>query len=50
MPSLVPIEEVRSQVQTGLNDAQLQRIVEREEQEIVRRFGAHYVDASTSVS
>lgn len=34
----------------GLSDANLQAVIDREEAEIIRRFGAHYVDGSTTVS
>lgn len=49
--SLVTIAQVNALgAGGGLADADLQVLIDREEAEIVRRFGAHYVDGSTTVS
>ena len=40
--SLVTIADVRALVQTSLSNENLQSIIDREEFEIVERFGAHY--------
>jgi hypothetical protein len=48
--SLLTPEEVKVRIHTSLTDAQLQTVIDREDAEIVRRFGAHYVDGTTSVS
>lgn len=34
----------------GLSDATLQNLIDREEAEIIRRFGAHYVNSSTTIT
>ena len=47
--SLLTVAEARALLKTGLNDADLQRIIDREEAWVVRNFGAHYVDANTTV-
>lgn len=47
--SLVTTTQVRAVIQTTLSDEQLQSLIEREEAEIITRFGEHYVDASTTV-
>lgn len=48
--SLVSIAEARALVATGLTDDKLQAVIDREEQDVVEHFGAHYVDATTTVS
>jgi len=48
--SLLTADELRALVQTGLDDADLQRIIDREEAEVIAQYGAHYTDASTPVS
>ncbi len=47
--SLLSVTEARELLKTGLNDAGLQRVIDREEAWIVRNFGAHYVDTNTTV-
>jgi hypothetical protein len=46
--SLVSVVEARDLIQTGLSDSRLQTIIDREEAEIIRRFGSHY-DGATSI-
>ena len=48
MSSLLSVAEARALVRSPLTDALLQAVIDREEAEIVRRFGAHYVDATTA--
>jgi hypothetical protein len=43
--SIVTTAEVRALVGSSLTDAQLQEIIDREEAELVSRFGANYDDA-----
>lgn len=50
MAPLLDVSELRPLVQTGLDDAALRQIIDREETEIIRRGGAHYVDASTPIT
>lgn len=50
MPNLVSAATVRALVASSLTDAQLDAIIEREEAEIISRYGAHYVDALTPIS
>lgn len=45
MSSLVTVASVRAQIQTGLNDTDLQDVIDCEEAEVIRRFGAHYSTA-----
>lgn len=40
--SLLTIDELRAQVSTDLDDTQLQTVIDREETEVIRRYGAHY--------
>lgn len=40
--SLLTAAELRLQVQSGLSNADVQTIIDREEAEIIRRYGAHY--------
>jgi hypothetical protein len=40
--SLLTVAELRDLVQTGLSDTQVQRLIDREEAEVVARYGAHY--------
>ncbi len=47
MASLVSVEEVRALVQTGLTDAQLQAVIDREEAELIRMIGPHYANGLT---
>lgn len=42
MTSLLSPDDARIVVTTALSDADLQTIIDREEAEVVRRFGAHY--------
>lgn len=46
MTQLVTTAQLRTQVQTALTDDQLNALIQREEAEIVRRYGAHYVDVA----
>jgi hypothetical protein len=39
--SLLTVDELRAQVQTGVDDVELQTIIDREEAEIISRYGAH---------
>ena len=48
--SLITPADVRVLVQTNKTDSQLAAIIAREEAEVIARFGAHYVDASTTVT
>ena len=48
--SLLSVAELRAQVNTSLTDAQLQAVINREEAELIRHYGAHYVDAETTVT
>ncbi|MCC6192266.1 MAG: hypothetical protein IT318_24810 [Anaerolineales bacterium] len=50
MAALVTIADVRALVQTALTDPQLQAVIDREDDALVRRLGAHYVDGATTVS
>jgi hypothetical protein len=47
--SLLSVDELRAQVQTGVNDVELQTIIDREEAEIVARYGAH-ADGSSAIA
>jgi hypothetical protein len=47
--TLLTIERLRALVRTSLSDVDLQEIIDREDAELVRRYGAHYVDAVTPV-
>ncbi len=42
MTSLLTIAEVRALISTGLSDADLQDVIDREEAWMIRAFGAHY--------
>ncbi len=48
--SLLSVAELRAQIQSSLTDAQLQSVIDREEAEVTRLYGAHYVDGATTVS
>jgi len=48
--SLLTVAELKAQVRTSLADADLQRVIDREEAEVVRFYGPHYVDAPTGVT
>lgn len=48
--SLVTPNEVRALIQTDKADAELQAVIDREEAEVVRLCGPHYVDALTTVT
>lgn len=50
MTTLLTVATLRAQVQTGLDDTQLATLIEREEAEVIARYGAHYVDGSTPIS
>lgn len=47
MTSLVSVDEARALVQTGLTDAQLQAVIDREEAWVIRALGPHYAAALT---
>lgn len=47
MTSLVAVEEARALVQTGLTDAQLQDVIEREEAALIRMIGPHHAAGLT---
>ena len=47
--SLLTVDVARALLHTALDDVQLQTVIDREEQEIVERYGAHYVDVSTTI-
>lgn len=47
--SLVEIADVRALIKTGESNTNLQALIDRIEDDIVRRFGAHYVGGSTTV-
>ncbi len=50
MPSLVTPQEVQALVQSSLSTNQIQEVIDREETELIRRFGAHTnIDATTLV-
>lgn len=46
--SLLTVDELRAQVQTGVDDVELQTIIDREEAEIIARYGAH-ADGSSAI-
>lgn len=46
--SLLTVDELRAQVQTGVDDVELQTIIDREEGEIIARYGAH-ADGSSAI-
>jgi len=48
--SLLAVDELRAQVKTDLDDTQLQAVIDREEVEVIRRYGAHYVDSATAIT
>ncbi len=48
--SLLSVAELKAQVRTSLSDADLQQVINREEADVIRLYGGHYVDASTTVS
>lgn len=48
--SLLTVAELKAQVRTSLTDAQLQPVINREEAEVIRLYGAHYVDGLTTVT
>ncbi len=48
--SLLTLAEARALVKTSLTDPELQAVIGREEDEIIRLYGAHYVDGTTTVS
>lgn len=47
--SLLTVAEARVLVKTGLSDPDLQAIINREEALVTDLYGAHYVDANTTV-
>ena len=47
--SLLTVAEARALVKTGLSDPDLQSVINREEALMTQTFGAHYVDANTTV-
>jgi hypothetical protein len=50
MASLVSPEEVRVLVHTGLSTPELQAIIDREEAEVIRLVGPHYIDQAQTIS
>jgi hypothetical protein len=48
--TLLDVATLRAQVQTGLDDTQLAALIEREEAEVIARYGAHYTDGMTAIS
>lgn len=50
MTSLVTIAEARAILKSFLSDTALQAVIDREEAEVIRLFGAHYVDAATEIT
>ncbi len=48
--SLLSPAEVKELVRTSASDTVLQHVIDREEREVVRLFGAHYVDSETTIS
>ncbi len=48
--SLVTPAEVKELIRTSASDTVLQHVIDREEREVIRLFGAHYVDGSTTVA
>lgn len=48
--SLLTVTQLKAQIRSSLSDAQLQSVIDREEAEVIRLYGAHYVDGSTTVS
>jgi hypothetical protein len=48
--SLLTVAELKAQVRSSLSDAQLQSVIDREEAEVIRLYGAHYVGISTTVT
>jgi hypothetical protein len=49
MGTLLDVDDIRGLVDTSADDATIDAVLDREEAELVRRFGAHYVDADTPV-
>src|SRR3990172_3240789 len=50
MASLVTPADVKVLVKTALTDPERQAIVDQEEAEVIRHFGAHYVDAAQEIT
>lgn len=50
MANLVSAAEVQVLVGTSVSSANLDTIIEREEQAIIDMYGAHYVDVNTAIS
>lgn len=48
--SLLTVAELRDLVNTGLVDAKLQVIIDREEAEVIAQYGAHYVNGATTIA
>jgi hypothetical protein len=48
--TLLTVATLRAQVQTGMDDTQLAALIEREEAEVIARYGAHYVDGVTPIT
>ena len=48
--SLLTVAELKAQIRTSLTDAQIQSVIDREEAEVIKLYGAHYVGISTTVS
>lgn len=49
MSSLVTVAEVKALISTSKTDTEIQAIIDREEEDVIMLYGAHYV-AATSVS
>jgi hypothetical protein len=49
MSSLVTVADVHALVATSKTDTQIQAVIDREEADVIRLYGAHYI-AATSVS
>jgi hypothetical protein len=47
--SLVTPADVKRTVRSALEDADLQLVIDQEEAEVVRLFGAHYIDAAQTI-
>ncbi len=48
--SLLTLADVRALVKTSLTDPELQAVIGREEDEIIRLYGAHYTTSTATVS
>ncbi len=48
--SLLTVVELKALVRTSLSDADLQQVITRAEAEVIRLYGAHYVNGTTTVT